>query len=296
MTPTATITATTIETPTVPTPAPAPRTAAPTAIEPFARNGYARLRDLDTPRLEDELRAMETPHARFVARTRELWTEGFAHTGDKLDNWSRRWEYPYCWWNLRQARPGRVLDAGSGITFFPYLMAEAGWTVSCADIVPELAPKFARANQLTGQSVEYTVAPIENLAWSDQTFDAVVCVSVLEHAPRRLEAMAEFARVLKPGGRLVLTMDLSLSRDCDVKFEDIAVILEQLNEKFEPLYPLDLHRPTDLLTTDAMLASQRWRLSWKPSRNPLRRFASWLKNGDDFRSLAVLGSCWRKRG
>ncbi len=266
------------------------------ALEPFARNGYARLRDLDSPRLEDELRALEGQHARFIAQTRELWTPEFAHTGDKLYNWSRRWEYPYCAWNLRRQSPGRVLDAGSGVTFFPYVIANAGWRVSCADLNPRFTPMFETANRLTGRDVAYRVSPIERLDWPDATFDAVMCVSVLEHAPRRVDAMDEFARVLKPGGRLVLTMDVSLSRDCDVLFEDVAVILAQLERRFEPEYPLDLHRPTDLLTTERMLAGERWRLSWRAHPNPLRRWLSRLRNGPDFHTLAVLGTTWRKRG
>lgn len=264
--------------------------------EPFARNGYARMRDLDTPRLEHEAREMEAFIARFVVRTRPLFGESLAYTGDRLDNWSRRWEFPYCWWNLRQAPLGRVLDAGSGFSFFSYLLASAGATVSAADLHPHLGPLYERANEATGRAVEYRVSPIEALAWPDATFDAVACVSVLEHAPGRLDAIGEFARVLKPGGRLVMTWDISLARDSDVKWEDACVLLDRLQEHFEPVYELDLHRPTDVLTTDRMLAAEKWRLPWRPHRNALRRFASWLKNGTHFHSLAVLGTTWRRKG
>lgn len=262
--------------------------------EPFARNGYARMRDLDTPRLEHEAREMEAFIARFVARTHDVFGP-LAYTGDRLDNWSRRWEFPYVWWNLRQGPMERVLDAGSGFSFFSYLLASAGATVSAADIDPKLGPVYERANAATGRCVDYRVSPIEALVWPDATFDAVACVSVLEHAPRRLDAIAEFARVLRPGGRLVMTWDISLSRDSDVRWEDACLLLDRLQEHFEPVHELDLYRPTDLLTTDRMLAAEKWRLSWRPHRNPLRRFASWLKNGSHFHSLAVLGTTWRKK-
>ncbi len=264
--------------------------------EPFARNGFARMRDLETPRLEHEAREMEAFIARFVVRTRPLFCDALAYTGDRLYNWSRRWEFPYCWWNLRQGPLERVLDAGSGFSFFSYLLAGAGAAVSAADIDPRLSPVYEKANEVTGRIVDYRVSPIEALVWPDAHFDAVACVSVLEHAPRRFDAIDEFARVLKPGGRLVMTWDISLSRDSDVTWEDACVLLDRLHERFEPAYELDLHRPTDLLTTDRMLAAEKWRLSWRPHRNPLRRFASWLKNGSHFHSLAVLGTTWRKKG
>lgn len=39
----------------------------------------------------------------------------------------------------------------------------------------------------------------------DGSFDAVLCVEVFEHIPHPVEALREFARLLKPGGRLILT-------------------------------------------------------------------------------------------
>jgi SAM-dependent methyltransferase len=264
--------------------------------EPFARNAYARMRDLDSPRLEHELREMEAFIAKFIVRTRPLFTDQLAYTGDRLDNWSRRWEFPYCWWNLRQGPMERVLDAGSGFSFFSYLLAGAGASVSAADIDPKLSAIYEKANEVTGRFVDYRVSPIEELVWPDQTFDAVACVSVLEHAPRRFDAIDEFARVLRPGGRLVITWDISLTRDSDVKWEDACILLDRLQDRFEPVHELDLHRPTDLLTTDRMLANEKWRLPWRPHKNVARRFASWLRNGSHFHSLAVLGTTWRKKG
>jgi SAM-dependent methyltransferase len=39
----------------------------------------------------------------------------------------------------------------------------------------------------------------------DASFDAILCVEVLEHVPAPTEALREFSRLLKPGGRLILT-------------------------------------------------------------------------------------------
>ena len=43
---------------------------------------------------------------------------------------------------------------------------------------------------------------IHALGFEDETFDVVVCLSILEHVPDPLRAIAELHRVLKPGGKV----------------------------------------------------------------------------------------------
>ena len=45
-----------------------------------------------------------------------------------------------------------------------------------------------------------------HLPFPDATFDRVICSEVLEHIPDDLGAMAELARVLKPGGTMAITV------------------------------------------------------------------------------------------
>jgi SAM-dependent methyltransferase len=57
--------------------------------------------------------------------------------------------------------------------------------------------------------VEYVRADLAVLPFRPASFDVVTCVSVLEHMPRhtRAQAVREMARILEPGGRLILTYD-----------------------------------------------------------------------------------------
>lgn len=49
------------------------------------------------------------------------------------------------------------------------------------------------------------VSDITNIPEPDASFDAILCSEVLEHLPDPLAALQEFARLLKPGGILILT-------------------------------------------------------------------------------------------
>jgi SAM-dependent methyltransferase len=49
------------------------------------------------------------------------------------------------------------------------------------------------------------VCDIVNIPESDASFDVILCSEVFEHLPDVLKALDEFARLLKPGGKLIVT-------------------------------------------------------------------------------------------
>ena len=49
------------------------------------------------------------------------------------------------------------------------------------------------------------ISDITAIPKPDASFDAIMCVEVLEHLPEPIKAIQEFARLLKPGGHLILT-------------------------------------------------------------------------------------------
>ena len=265
----------------------------------FDRNGYALLTDLEQPEYRRVAQAMEGFQADFLGATRPVWDLDFPIMGDALSHFSRQWEYPYAWSNLAGTR-GRVLDAGSGITFFPFLLAAAGFDVHCCDgdRTLELAERFEQAASLTGHPVTFVNCSLTEMPYPEGTFDAVACISVLEHAgPARLDVIGALARVLRPGGRLVVTCDVDLRRDGGLLLEDVAVLLAELRRFFDFVFPLDLRRPAELLTSESFLTSAPWRLPppWQPpaqSKPDLRP-----PNGAsrDFPSIAVLGVTAERR-
>lgn len=52
--------------------------------------------------------------------------------------------------------------------------------------------------------VEFLEADVEHIPLPDASFDEVICNSAFPHFPDKLRAAREMARVLKPGGRLVV--------------------------------------------------------------------------------------------
>jgi SAM-dependent methyltransferase len=114
-----------------------------------------------------------------------------------------RWVNPYhAVLNDRLAEAAAALPAGSWV-----LDAGAG---ECPH-----RPLFAHTRYVTvdlgiGDAAwDYTrvgvLGDIHTLPFRDQSFDAVVNISVLEHLKEPRQAVSEFARVLKPGGRLLLS-------------------------------------------------------------------------------------------
>jgi len=49
------------------------------------------------------------------------------------------------------------------------------------------------------------VSDITSIPVETRSFDAIMCVEVFEHLPRPLDALQEFQRILRPGGKLILT-------------------------------------------------------------------------------------------
>jgi len=78
--------------------------------------------------------------------------------------------------------------------------------VRCVDREPAVAEAMGRLG-LPGCS--YSAADMTALPFADRSFDAVTCVSVLEHVHREagLRAIAEMLRVTADNGLVVLTVD-----------------------------------------------------------------------------------------
>jgi ubiquinone/menaquinone biosynthesis C-methylase UbiE len=111
---------------------------------------------------------------------------------------------------LARLRPGEeVLDVGCGTgTLALDAARRVGPSGKVAGIDPS-AVQIARAQAKAakfGPSVEFQTGVIEELPFPDASFDVVLSTLMMHHlpAPLKRQGLAEIARVLKPGGRLVI--------------------------------------------------------------------------------------------
>jgi SAM-dependent methyltransferase len=68
---------------------------------------------------------------------------------------------------------------------------------------------------------------------SDASIDVICCISVLEHTDNYGEIVREFARVLKKGGLLALTFDLSLDGKFELRRDVAQDLLNHVSEFFD---------------------------------------------------------------
>ena len=100
-----------------------------------------------------------------------------------------------------------VLDIGTGKGFTATELARRGVPVSSVDISDELmrgAFLFAKAAGVDGL-IEYNIADANELPFDGEKFNLVVMVNALHHLEEFNGVLSEISRVLKPGGRLLVT-------------------------------------------------------------------------------------------
>jgi len=94
-----------------------------------------------------------------------------------------------------------VLDAGCGEGYGSAMLADAGGTVVGVDLEPDVVEHAT----VRYPRVRFQTADLLALPFPDESFDAVVSLQVIEHLQRAREFVSECARVLRPGGLLVLS-------------------------------------------------------------------------------------------
>ena len=145
----------------------------------------------------------------------------------QLNSWTRSFEYPWCY-HITELRPGmRVVELGAGISGLQFVLAEAGLDVVAVDplVPPEdlgtqradwlfSIDEYQRLNRAFGGKVQFICDHLENAGIPSVSVDRVFSVSVIEHIPPGSigPLVQHVARILKPGGRFIATVDLFL--DC----------------------------------------------------------------------------------
>jgi SAM-dependent methyltransferase len=241
--------------------------------------GIPRLSDLEQLQKSDTYRRHVQFNREFLSRHAAAMQKYGRHWGlDPFKLWSRRWEYPFTASRLirfaetRPPQPMKTLDAGSGVTYFPWYVGEQLPQASfiCCDYNASYGPMFDEINRVreTTGRVRFMTAALQELPLDEDSLDAICCISVLEHTDNYEQIVDEFVRVLKPGGLFVLTFDLSLDGKFTLRRDAAERLLGVLRERFTLDEGFDVTREVSrmsepgILTTDHVRATEPELLPW----------------------------------
>ena len=95
---------------------------------------------------------------------------------------------------------GRILDIGCGRGIHLHELAERGFAVHGFEV-------SAHATKGIDPRVQLAIAPsLQEVRYPDQYFDEIIIWHVYEHVPDPVALLVEMQRILKPGGKLILSV------------------------------------------------------------------------------------------
>jgi SAM-dependent methyltransferase len=174
----------------------------------------------------------------------------------------RLWEYPWAILNSDISKETQILDVGSGVSLFPLYLARLSNHVNSLDTnayhMKYISPVLA---ELSGVKINYFTGDAIHLSAEDNTYDYIFCISVLEHLEQKMEngilvnkhtnkldrvAIREFLRTIKPGGKIILTLDYGNSNLCQdwircyFDYDYVKDLIEEFQENLlEPFQNFD---------------------------------------------------------
>lgn len=140
----------------------------------------------------------------WVARARRAELDFWRGRRDAIGDGKREWVYTELFGVERDWYRGkRLLDVGCG----PRGSLDWATDASARVGVDPLAEAYVRELGADASTMDYVTAVAERLPFAEASFDVIGCVNALDHVRDPRRAAAEMARVLRPGGMLLLVTE-----------------------------------------------------------------------------------------
>jgi SAM-dependent methyltransferase len=138
------------------------------------------------------------------------WRDVYGESGTQAEVFRDRHAGALDWIaELGPARGASALEVGCGAAYLAVELVRRGMRVEAIDNSPamvELARRTA-AEAGVADDLHVAIGDVHHLSFPDESFDLVVAIAVLPWIARVPPAVAEMARVLRPGGHLIITAD-----------------------------------------------------------------------------------------
>lgn len=139
---------------------------------------------------------------------RRIWDDSAPTFDDRPGHGIRSEQEKLSWRTLLGRAVGNgkcsVLDVGCGTGVMALLLADMGHRVTGVDISEAMLHRAREKAAPLSQPVEFLEGDAEELLFEDGAFDAVVSRHVLWALPNPERAVAEWKRVLRPGGKVII--------------------------------------------------------------------------------------------
>lgn len=157
-------------------------------------------------RLEELRRLLDDPELAAAEATPEvgaaagyaIWSDSYDEPGNPIVAIEERVVGEL----LAELPAGRALDAACGTGRHARQLVARGHTVAGIDLTPEMLER-ARVNV---PEASFSVADVRELPFTAESFELAVCGLALAHLPSLDAGVGELARVLAPGGRVIVSV------------------------------------------------------------------------------------------
>jgi cyclopropane-fatty-acyl-phospholipid synthase len=242
----------------------------------------------------------------FLDQEYPMYTQGVFHSPDETLAVATRRKFDYCYEKLNLKPGDRVLEIGPGWGAWSKYAAERGIKCTGLTISKESLEYLGRQAKTLGH--DWSIINCDFLSYAtDEKYDAIVIMGVIEHLPQYGTVLRKFTSLLKPGGRIFLD-----GSACTKKYELSSFMVKYIyggNHSFLVLHdfltqmahtPLRVHELHD----DRMsyfLTFRQWAMNFEKNRQAVidrfgefnyRRFRLYLW-GATYEFLSGSLDCYR---